>query len=275
MEYTYDAWGTPLSKSGSLADTLGTLNPYRYRGYIYDEETGLYYVSSRYYDPTVSRFINADKELVATTTVATPQWDKNLYAYCDNNPISRIDITGGFWESIVDVVTLGASIVEVCVNPTDLWAWACVAGDVVDLAFPIVTGIGEASRAIKTTVVVVDSTDDVVDAAKTSYKMADAADDIKKSVGSYEITYKDNSVYEGKGGFNRAITSAKEHSKSAGDVASIRWKSAPNSDEAFIDEYMMQKRVGGVLKSNPELNTHNKIWSPGRRYYASRYNQRY
>ena len=52
--------GYPISKTGSLAATIGTLNPFRYRGYVYDEETGFYYVSSRYYDPEVGRWINAD-----------------------------------------------------------------------------------------------------------------------------------------------------------------------------------------------------------------------
>ena len=52
VEYVYDAWGKPLSKTGSLKDTLGTVNPFRYRGYVYDEETGLYYLRSRYGDQT-------------------------------------------------------------------------------------------------------------------------------------------------------------------------------------------------------------------------------
>ena len=54
--YTYDAWGNVISQSGSIA----SLNPIRYRGYYYDAETGLYYLGSRYYDPAVKRFINAD-----------------------------------------------------------------------------------------------------------------------------------------------------------------------------------------------------------------------
>ncbi|MBR3586207.1 MAG: hypothetical protein IKO00_09315 [Oscillospiraceae bacterium] len=60
VTYTYDAWGNPLSVTGSMASTLGAANPLRYRGYVYDSETGLYYVSSRYYDPEICRFINAD-----------------------------------------------------------------------------------------------------------------------------------------------------------------------------------------------------------------------
>lgn len=54
--YSYDAWGKLLSSAGSMAET----NPIRYRGYYYDTETGLYYISSRYYDPEICRFINAD-----------------------------------------------------------------------------------------------------------------------------------------------------------------------------------------------------------------------
>jgi len=65
VSYTYDPYGKPLTATGSLASTLGTHNPLRYRGYVYDNETGLYYVSSRYYDPEIGRWINADS-LVST-----------------------------------------------------------------------------------------------------------------------------------------------------------------------------------------------------------------
>ena len=54
--YTYDAWGRVISATGALAE----INPFRYRGYYYDSETGFYYVSSRYYDPEIGRWINAD-----------------------------------------------------------------------------------------------------------------------------------------------------------------------------------------------------------------------
>ena len=60
VEYVYDAWGYLISKTGSLAAMIGTLNPFRYRGYVYDEETGLYYLRSRYYNPVWKRFVNAD-----------------------------------------------------------------------------------------------------------------------------------------------------------------------------------------------------------------------
>ena len=60
VTYTYDAWGKILSTSGSMASTLGSHNPLRYRSYVYDQETGLYYLQSRYYNPIMGRFINSD-----------------------------------------------------------------------------------------------------------------------------------------------------------------------------------------------------------------------
>ena len=89
-----------------MAATLGTQNPFRYRGYYYDNETGLYYVSSRYYDPEIGRFINADTTDVLT---ATPMalTDKNLFAYCDNNPVMRADNGGEFWHIVGGAVIGG------------------------------------------------------------------------------------------------------------------------------------------------------------------------
>ena len=264
--YTYDAWGNCTVQNADGWIT-GDANPFRYRGYYYDTETGFYYVSSRYYDPEIGRFISPDTTDVLTATPVSLT-DKNLYAYCDNNPVMRVDLGGRFWESVFDVISLGASIVEVCINPADPWAWAGLVGDTIDL-IPFVTGVGEVTRSLKTTVEVVDKTSDVVSSAKTIYKTADAASDILKATGSYEILYKSGYNYIGKGGFKRAITSATKKAAEYGDeVISIMWKSAPNSRAAYIDEYLMQKRFGGVQSNKKGLLTYNKIWSPGRRYYG-------
>jgi len=69
VEYTYDAWGKLLS---TLATTLGVLNPLRYRGYVYDTETGFYYLKSRYYNPVWGRFINTDAMVVDLPTIFIP-----------------------------------------------------------------------------------------------------------------------------------------------------------------------------------------------------------
>lgn len=95
VEYHYDAWGTPVAKTGSMAATLGTVNPFRYRGYVYDEETGLYYLRSRYYNPVWKQFINSDAYAIPTQFMETLE-NKNLYAYCNNNPMNQVDSSGYF-----------------------------------------------------------------------------------------------------------------------------------------------------------------------------------
>ena len=94
---TYGPWGESWGVSGTLASTLGAMNPLRYRGYVYDTETGLYYVSSRYYDPEIGRFINIDGVMGVNADMGT----YNLFAYCGNNPINRYDAGGMFWKEII------------------------------------------------------------------------------------------------------------------------------------------------------------------------------
>ena len=90
VQYKYDAWGQVESITGNQA--LGQMNPMRYRGYYYDEETVLYYLQSRYYDASVRRFINADVfEMIGTNDSYISY---NLYAYCENNSVSLIDLNG-------------------------------------------------------------------------------------------------------------------------------------------------------------------------------------
>ena len=91
-EYTYDPFGKVLSASGSMAE----INPIRYRGYYYDTETGFYYLQSRYYDPTLCRFINAD----AFSSTGQGFVGNNMFAYCNNNPISLSDSTGTYAISV-------------------------------------------------------------------------------------------------------------------------------------------------------------------------------
>ena len=83
-------WGKPISRTGSLAGSLGRDQPFRYRGYVYDEETGWYYLQSRYYDPETCRFISADVLLSTGQGVI----GHNSFAYCNNNPILLADSDG-------------------------------------------------------------------------------------------------------------------------------------------------------------------------------------
>ena len=92
--YTYDTWGKVLSitPASGTSDPNGILgkNPFRYRGYYLDDETGFYYLQSRYYDPEVKRFINADG-LIST---GTGVMGYNMYAYCNNNSVNLVDPSG-------------------------------------------------------------------------------------------------------------------------------------------------------------------------------------
>ena len=86
--YVYDAWGNIKDTKGE--PTIREINPIRYRGYVYDTETSLYYLQSRYYDPFTGRFLNADD----THYIMFPSLMANLYTYCDNNAISNTDTNG-------------------------------------------------------------------------------------------------------------------------------------------------------------------------------------
>ena len=90
VSYEYDAWGNTVSVTDTSEDCWSTLNPFRYRGYYFDTETGLYYLLSRYYDPAVGRFLNADGYL--STGVGILGF--NMFTYCNNSPLLFADPNG-------------------------------------------------------------------------------------------------------------------------------------------------------------------------------------
>ena len=121
VEYVYDAYGNVVSITGSAASTIGSINPFLYRGYYYDHDLELYYLNSRYYDPQVGRFINADSYISTGQGII----GNNMFAYCLNNPVMRVDFCGQFslpkffkkigdgigelWDTVVDGVSYGAN----------------------------------------------------------------------------------------------------------------------------------------------------------------------
>ena len=117
VKYTSDSWGKVIAVTGELADTVGVQNPFRYKGYYYDNETGMYYLKSRYYDAEIKRFICADGYF----STGVGKHDCNMFLYCNNNPIMNVDVNGysfisfvkksiSFVKDIVGAVSKGISI---------------------------------------------------------------------------------------------------------------------------------------------------------------------
>ena len=133
-------------------------------------------------DEAIGRFLTSD------IAVSTGQGltGNNPFAYCGNNLVSRSDCSGNAWETVFDVISLGASIVDVAMNRRDPWAWIGLAGDLIDVAVPFVGGIGEATRAISATVDVVDAVDDVHDTLNVVDNSSDALTTIYRSVSCAE-----------------------------------------------------------------------------------------
>ena len=91
VKYNYDVYGKLLSTTGSLANTIGIYNPFRYKGYYYDVETGMFMMGHRYYSPELCRFIQPDDiEYLDPSSIN----GLNLYCYCMNNPIMYVDPSG-------------------------------------------------------------------------------------------------------------------------------------------------------------------------------------
>ncbi len=121
VKYVYDAWGNHIVKTydengDEIESTnhVGHINPIRYRSYYFDTETGLYFLQSRYYDPQTGRFISMDDiSYLEPETIN----GLNLYAYCGNNPVMRVDPNGNaWWHWVIGGVLLAASIVATIVT---------------------------------------------------------------------------------------------------------------------------------------------------------------
>ena len=155
VEYKYDAWGKLLSITGTLKTTLGLQNPFRYRGYIYDEETGLYYLRSRYYNSAVGRFVNADTIQNCYGSVLYC----NLYCYCLNNPAIFVDSDGYFALVAIGLGTMLYMFAEALVTTAVYATTAVLAVATINEVVDLVTDIsqsrvqeGEISEAQSTVV---------------------------------------------------------------------------------------------------------------------------
>ncbi len=116
VTYEYDSWGALVNITDNSNINLGTINPFRYRSYYYDEETQLYYLNSRYYNPEWGRFINADGVILANQDIISG----NLFQYVSNDFVNKADrsgegflgVLGGFLEEkLLEVLVGGISYV--------------------------------------------------------------------------------------------------------------------------------------------------------------------
>ena len=151
-KYSYDAWGN-CTVTNATGYAVGDKNPFRYRGYYYDTETGFYYVSSRYYDPEIGRFINADDIAYLGMGGLTSY---NLFAYCGNNPVMGYDPYGTFdWSSFgkgagwlaigITAICVGVSVLTCGVAAPAMMAVAAVT--VTAGALTAVNGVSELGEA--------------------------------------------------------------------------------------------------------------------------------
>ena len=166
VKYAYDAWGKLLSTTGSLASTIGALNPFKYKGYYYDQESGMYYCKSRYYVPDWCRWLNADCPSELKIENVT---ELNLFAYCNNNPIIGYDPNGLFnwWKLaaialtvvavatavVVSVVTCGAGSVAATIAITSAITFTAKATEVGILQYKKSKADGDTSEEVFSDVV--------------------------------------------------------------------------------------------------------------------------
>ncbi|MBR5217349.1 MAG: RHS repeat-associated core domain-containing protein, partial [Oscillospiraceae bacterium] len=131
--------------------------------YFYDEETNLYYLNSRYYNPQWGRFISADSVLLPEDL-----FGHNQFAYCGNNPVVYDDPTGHALDVVFDIISFGLSLKGVLDDPTDPYAWLALGVDALCLALPFMTGGGTAVRALN-------AMDNALDYARAADRATDAA----------------------------------------------------------------------------------------------------
>ena len=139
VKYTSDSWGKVIAVTGELADTVGVQNPFRYKGYYYDNETGMYYLKSRYYDAEIKRFICADGYF----STGVGKHDCNMFLYCNNNPINMIDEDGNFPILISAILAIIITVVTIATVPQD--TWTNIGNTITDTA----TTIGKTISAVR------------------------------------------------------------------------------------------------------------------------------
>ncbi len=141
-EYGYDAWGKVTAATGSMAE----VNPIRYRRYYYDAESEFYYLQSRYHDPAVCRFINAD----AYSSTGQDFLGYNMFAYCNNSPVIYSDSCGNWPEMSTIFAVIGAAALTAAAAMVTIAACAVLAPAIITVG-----GVAVATATVATAAVAV------------------------------------------------------------------------------------------------------------------------
>ena len=143
VEYKYDAWGKPtLVRTLTTAyEVLAELSPFRYRGYVFDEETGLYYLRSRYYNSVWKRFISADSVQDSGSSILY----SNLFCYCLNNPQIFVDSEGRF--ALLAVFGIGAAVAAAIEAVATAVVYVAAAILTVEVATEVISIVEDRTRA--------------------------------------------------------------------------------------------------------------------------------
>ena len=226
VTYTYDSWGKLLASTDNSGVDLAKKNPFRYRGYYYDVETGFYYLNDRYYDPKARRMLSADDNINLMMSIEF--YGKNLYLYCDNNPVSRRDSEGEFWYVLLTgavSATIGMSMTfwENVVSGSDVTDGLTEAG-ITGFVSGIIAGSGmglNAQMVAQTAVTIAGDGYDLWQKSKT--KEGITAYDITFAVADVALTVFEGVPRKGKNGkkgdidkWKDAMT-ARRHYSSSGD----------------------------------------------------------
>ncbi len=274
VTYTYDAWGNQRVVAANGVENqspifIGNINPYRYRGYRYDTETGYYYLQARYYDPEIGRFISIDDANYISDDASS---SINLYAYAVNNPIMNIDPSGNEALTLATLALIGIAAIVVYAAtilmlkaaqeisdaaPNSGFA-SGVADSIRDIGDDITSTLEKIGSSIR------NKAKELIDSVVIPIAVAITKPKNKNS-GVYVIAFADGESYVGKGGILRVIASAVRHSVEDTTIpVAIIWMPAENEREAFKMEYIIMCNYGFGTDGS---QLKNKIWSPGRNFY--------
>lgn len=239
--YQYDAFG--IQKSENTPDIY---NPYQYNGKYLDEETDLYYLNARYYNPEIGRFIQEDTYHGNTQNTST----LNLYNYCGSNPVAYEDPSGHAWETVFDVASLALSAYDFIKKP-NLVNGLFLAWDIVSVVAPFVPG-SYVAKGIK---LIAKGVKYVAKAVKTVSKSAKVIRTVDRAADTVRYAKKAKSAYEAAQAPAKAVEKKRQLLKVASenkvaDLVKSLSKTTPNKTKTFTKE-AAEQAVATVSYTRP------------------------